>query len=605
MSDEVVDAVIVGAGFAGLAAAKVLSALGFRSVVVDARSYVGGRARTKVFPAVPERGLEAAPVEEGCNYLHGCCREHPLFVLAAKVGVPSAVCPADLGGQMSGWESMEIAEWRDADAGGQRIPTRDVLETLFLVNQTVNGAAYFAESLVPRCSGAATRAEEVGHENMESLFDIALSSVLDAQVKAGLRKEPLLTARERGMFYSMRGRLIGYVSPLRRMPAWLASAMGGALSEKIFRDPHWPHSAPVHYANLENAVGRKLAMVRDFGIGPPVECLEEPDSIGEDRLLLGDGFKALVDAIADGLEVRLGERVTAVHHGSNVEVHLESGQTISAGFAVVTAPAGVLAGLDERSRITFEPPMPPNKSAAFRRLAIPVGGASTHEKVVMRWDPQEPFVQQVLGASGASLQFGTTDPRFHFLNLHRFGRQGQLLCHIWADAEWRDHELLSDDAVVLAVVAALRSMFPPPGQQQEDSEDRLWIAAPLQFSVTRWAQDPFALGAYSEIQSPDATCDDREICGATEGTVLFAGEATISGHVGAQCTHGALLSGAAAALKLYHRVAPLVPGESAEEHRKAQVAASLFSGDGPLDLNVDTLVDVLLGGNSAEQAYKT
>ena len=55
-------------------------------------------------------------------------------------------------------------------------------------------------------------------------------------------------------------------------------------------------------------------------------------------------------------------------------------------------------------------------------------------------------------------------------------------------------------------------------QQQEDSEDRL-----VQFSVTRWAQDPLALGAYSEIQSPDATCDDREICGATEGTVLFAG----------------------------------------------------------------------------------
>ena len=78
------DVVVVGAGFAGLGAAKVLKAFGLRPLVVEARLRIGGRAHTAEFPALPEIGLEAVPVEEGCNYLHGCADDHPVFLLAHR-----------------------------------------------------------------------------------------------------------------------------------------------------------------------------------------------------------------------------------------------------------------------------------------------------------------------------------------------------------------------------------------------------------------------------------------------------------------------------------------------------------------------------------------
>merc|ERR1711920_453131 len=186
--------------------------------------------------------------------------------------------------------------------------------------------------------------------------------------------------------------------------------------------------------------------------------------------------------------------------------------------------------------------------SAFRHLAIPRKGASTHEKVVLRWEVTSPFVVEVLGASGAALQFGTTDRRFHFLNLHKYGRKGQLLCHIWADAEWLEHSSLTDQEVVAEVVGALRAAF--PRDSSDPSRPGPLVSEPNQSKVTRWASDPLTLGAYSECQHPDASENSREVYARTEDRVLFAGEGAIPGALGAQCTHGALLSGVSAAVEV-------------------------------------------------------
>ena len=62
---DLVDAVIIGAGAAGLAAASELRANGRSIVVVEARSRVGGRILTYRDPAV------AVPIELGAEFLHG------------------------------------------------------------------------------------------------------------------------------------------------------------------------------------------------------------------------------------------------------------------------------------------------------------------------------------------------------------------------------------------------------------------------------------------------------------------------------------------------------------------------------------------------------
>ena len=57
------DVVVVGAGAAGLAATRVLTDLGYRVVLIEARSRVGGRAFT-------ETTTFGVPYDHGCRWLH-------------------------------------------------------------------------------------------------------------------------------------------------------------------------------------------------------------------------------------------------------------------------------------------------------------------------------------------------------------------------------------------------------------------------------------------------------------------------------------------------------------------------------------------------------
>src|SRR5258708_3728006 len=76
MSD--LDVVVIGAGAAGLAAAKTLVARGFAVQVIEARARVGGRAHT-------ETALYGVPVDLGCAWLHSA-DINPFRAIAAELG---------------------------------------------------------------------------------------------------------------------------------------------------------------------------------------------------------------------------------------------------------------------------------------------------------------------------------------------------------------------------------------------------------------------------------------------------------------------------------------------------------------------------------------
>jgi len=80
------DAIIVGAGVAGLAAARELTQAGVRAVVLEARDRLGGRVHT-LSHSLPY------PIELGAEFIHG--RPHELIGAADKMQMPLCACGGD------------------------------------------------------------------------------------------------------------------------------------------------------------------------------------------------------------------------------------------------------------------------------------------------------------------------------------------------------------------------------------------------------------------------------------------------------------------------------------------------------------------------------
>lgn len=72
--------IVIGGGFAGLAAARTLHDASFQVVVLESRDRIGGRVHTDY--------SFGFPVDLGASWLHGVCNENPLAPLIGKLGLP-------------------------------------------------------------------------------------------------------------------------------------------------------------------------------------------------------------------------------------------------------------------------------------------------------------------------------------------------------------------------------------------------------------------------------------------------------------------------------------------------------------------------------------
>lgn len=96
-----------------------------------------------------------------------------------------------------------------------------------------------------------------------------------------------------------------------------------------------------------------------------VAALDEGAEYFGGDALLPDGYSALTEHLAAGLDIRLDARVTAIGYADDgCEVTLAGGETLPAALVVVTLPIGVL----KAGAVTFTPALPPRKQRAIDEL---------------------------------------------------------------------------------------------------------------------------------------------------------------------------------------------------------------------------------------------
>jgi len=417
--------IVVGAGVAGLSAARALRDAGHEVVVLEARDRIGGRIWTPV--------VGGAPVDAGAMFVHGVVG-NPLAAVCNALGITHE--PSDFG--------------------------------LGPVFDAASGAVLGEQRMMQL--GLAMRDFEI------QLVRLAASLPEDASVRDGIKA------------------FLDGAADLSEEARRLASFALTQLLIEIYE------SGPPELMSLDNYVE---APYEEFAGGNHV---------------VAGGYVTLVDALAVGLDVRLGEPVTGIHHGADgVVVQTASGEH-RGSHAIVTVPLGVL----KSGSIEFEPPLPASKRGAIERLDM-----GNLEKVVLRFE--KPFWRE-RGASGTILYIARTPGEFPaFVDWTAAAGAPTLVC-LYGGRSARDVlAKWADGEIAARALEGLRDVFGAD------------VPSPTATLVTRWRDDPWARGSYSYLPIGSSPDDMRELGAPVGERLLFAGEATEPELYAT--VHGALVSG--------------------------------------------------------------
>ncbi len=418
------EVLVIGAGMAGLSAARRLKELDYDVILLEARQRSGGRVWT-------DRSL-GLPLDLGASWIHGV-KGNPLTALADQVNA-------------------------------RRVPTDYDSLTIF----NTDGAE------LSEAEGAALEAD---YENLMAQIE-EWQDDFDNDVSLQAAIDQYLGARN--------------FSPeaLRK----LTYAINTTIEHEYAAD------------------------VRDLSMF----WFDDAGEFDGGDVIFPDGYDSLIQQLADGLDIRLGESVQRITYGADgVRVQTRSGE-YSAKKAVVTLPVGVL----QKGLVQFEPSLPAKKQSALMQF-----GFGVLNKLYLRFS--EAFWQ-----SDSHLLGYISEEKGHFcewLNLAALIDQPVLL-GFNAGSYGLQIESLSDEEILGAARQTLGRMF-----GREIPEPEGWL-------ITRWGQDPFTYGSYSSLKT-GATPDNYDLLAApVDETLFFAGEATHREHPAT--VHGAYLSGQRAAQEL-------------------------------------------------------
>ncbi|XP_033123359.1 lysine-specific histone demethylase 1B-like [Anneissia japonica] len=284
-----------------------------------------------------------------------------------------------------------------------------------------------------------------------------------------------------------------------------------------------------HISNLEYACGCDLSKVSSLHW----DQNENFAQFAGDHTLIEDGYMAVLNKLADGLDIRLNTEVTSIdYRGKQVIVQTKNGKEYKAQKVLVTVPLAIL----QRKKIAFKPPLPAKKQAAINCL-----GAGIIEKIGLQF-PSRFWSKKVI----ATDYFGHIPPEvdkrgmfsvFYDMTPPRSYENEHVLMTVVSGEAVQFVQSKTDKEVIEECMKCLRSMFP-----DEDVPD------PSNSFVTHWHKNPHALMAYSYIGIGASGEAYEIIAESVNNKVFFAGEA--SNRHFPQTVTGAYLSGIREAAKI-------------------------------------------------------
>ena len=488
--------VVVGAGPAGLAAARMVTSHGVQCIVLEARDRVGGRVHT-------DRSSLSVPVDMGASIITGCEPDAKRRTGLPWLGVradPSATIAAQLGLALK--------------TLGNKLPLYDGVTGELVSDELDARVERHRDALMDRArlrvdrEGDAATAKmslaEVIEDELEQAFGEDGDEAADdednkeADNADGDKKEKVtLTAQER--------RLLGW-----------------------------------HWANLEYGCSAPLSKISMAHWNQ-----DEPyGGFGGPHCMVKGGYGQIVDSLAKGLDIRHEVVVKKVRHfkgdadAGGVEVTTASGEVIEGSACIVTAPLGCLKSGD----IEFAPRLSEAKSVAIARL-----GFGHLNKVVMEfekcfWDESVDYFGAARehyapdAASTGDDSIGGRGRMFMFWNLKE-ACGGNVLVGLVAGSAAEAMERTDEptSSLVSSAMGVLRRIF-------ESSEGA--VTEPKKVAVSRWGADPYSKGSYSYV-AVGASAEDYDELGRPEqssgGRLLFAGEHTCKEHP--DTVGGAVLTG--------------------------------------------------------------
>jgi monoamine oxidase len=458
--------IIIGAGPAGLTAARHLNRQGFTVTVLEARNRLGGRVFT-------DHSSLSVPVDLGASIITGVEAD----VATERRPDPSSLVCAQLGLELSVLNSdcplYDIVT-------GQKVPA-----------------------------------------DMDEALEAEYNSLLDDMVLVVARKgeQAMKMSLEDGLEYALKIRRMGHskgseeTKQSNSADRPFDSKKDGAMEQNFdeILDPRERRVMDWHFAHLEYGCA---ALLKEVSL-PYWNQDDVYGGFGGPHCMIKGGYSNIVESLGEGLAIHLNHVVTNVSYGikepsenNKVKVSTLNGNEFFGDAVLITVPLGCL----KAKTIQFSPSLPEWKCSSIQRLGFGVLNKVILEFPTVFWDDAVDY----FGATAE--ERSKRGHCFMFWNVKKTVGAPVLIALVVGKAAIDGQSLSSSDHVNHAL-KVLRKLF---GEAS--------VPDPLAYVVTDWGRDPYSFGAYSYVAVGASGEDYDILGRPVDNCLFFAGEATCKEH---------------------------------------------------------------------------